>query len=55
MEISSKTQENSIDLGIISPQRAHELQSQIEKQSQEIEELKKQVDWFKQQYCIGSA
>src|SRR6185312_4349738 len=53
MEILSKEQDHSIDLGIIAFQCVHELQSQIEKQSQENEALKKQVDWFKQQYQLG--
>jgi hypothetical protein len=43
MEIIQKTQENSIDFPVNSSELIFTLQIQIEKQSCEIEELKKQV------------
>ncbi len=47
MEISQKTQENSYDLSEILHQKVRSL-------SEENNELKKQVEWFKQQFKLAS-
>ena len=50
MEIAEKTQENNIH-----PQEViSSLQTQIDKQQQEITLLQNQVDWFKQQFKLAS-
>src|SRR5690606_7217250 len=61
MKILQKQQENSINidvftLGIISELQDEIIsnQSTIEKQSQEINELEKQIAWFKQQFQLAS-
>jgi transposase len=61
MENSQKTLENSINTDVFTFSIIAELQdaiisnrSKIEKQSQEINELEKQVAWFKQQFKLAS-
>lgn len=54
MKLLQKTQENSDDFNIYSSELISGLQSKIEKQTEEIIELQKQVDWFKQQFKLAS-
>ena len=54
MKYSQKTLENSLNFDIFTFEIIADQQSRIEKQSQEIVELEKQVAWFKQQFKLAS-
>src|SRR3990167_9463417 len=54
MKILQKQQENSANFDIYTPEIITGLKEKIKKQSQEINELEKQVAWFKQQFQLAS-
>jgi transposase len=54
MKILQKQQENSANIDIHTPEIITDLKEKIKKQSQEINELEKQVAWFKQQFQLAS-
>lgn len=54
MKILQKQQENSDNFDIYTPEIITDLKEKIKKQSQEINELEKQVAWFKQQFQLAS-
>lgn len=55
MENLQKTQEKVDNFDIYTPEIISGLKEKIEKQSQEIDALEKQVAWFKQQFQLASA
>jgi hypothetical protein len=54
MENLTNSLENSLNFNIFTFEIISDQQSKIERQSQEIAELEKQVSWFKQQFKLAS-